>query len=107
MNQKDQLQIGVAQYENAATVLSTSVINTTHQHFQMRYITFIYLKGFKSYQPSNFKYRTRAIKGRAFNSKIIFWPLGAPFTQESLQFEKYFLSRGSEFLGTRDHFQMI
>ena len=32
-----------------------------------------------------------AIKGRAFNSNIIFLPSGAPFTQESLQFEKYFL----------------
>ena len=36
-----------------------------------------------------------AIKGRAFNSNIIFLPSGAPFTQESLQFEKYFLIRGA------------
>ena len=41
---------------------------------------------------SIFSYRTRAIKGRGFNSKIIFLPLGAPFTQESLLFGKYFLS---------------
>ena len=30
--------MGIAQYENAATPLRTKGINTTHQHFQMRYI---------------------------------------------------------------------
>ena len=55
MKQKFQLQIGIAQYENAATPLATKGIDTTHQHFQMRYITLIYLKGLKSYKPPNFK----------------------------------------------------
>ena len=49
MKQKCQLQMGIAQYKNAATPLRTRGINTTHQHFQMRYITLIYLKGLKSY----------------------------------------------------------
>ena len=44
MKQKCQLQIGVTQHENAATPLSTSGINTTRQHFQMRYITLFYLR---------------------------------------------------------------
>ena len=35
--------MGIAQYKNAATALRTIGINTTHQHFQMRYITLIYL----------------------------------------------------------------
>ena len=39
MKQKCQLQMSVAQYENAATPLRIREINTTHQHFQMRYIT--------------------------------------------------------------------
>ena len=55
MKQKCQIQMGVGQYKNAATPLRTRGINTTHQHFQMRYITLIYLKGLKSYQPPNFK----------------------------------------------------
>ena len=49
MKQKCQIQMGIAQYKNAATPLRTKAINTTHQHFQMRYITLIYLKGLKSY----------------------------------------------------------
>ena len=36
---KVQLQIGIAQYKNAATPLTTRGINTTHQHFQMRYVS--------------------------------------------------------------------
>ena len=48
--------MGSAQYKNIATPLSTSDINTTPQHFQMRYITLIFLKGLKSFQPSNFEY---------------------------------------------------
>ena len=41
-------QMGVGQYKNAASPLRTRGINTTHQHFQMRYKTLIYLKGLKS-----------------------------------------------------------
>ena len=55
MKQKCQIQMGVGQYKNAATLFRTRGIDTTHQHFQMRYITLIYLKGLKSYQPKNFK----------------------------------------------------
>ena len=36
-------------------------------------------------------YRTRAIKGRADYSKIIFWEFSAASNQERLQFKKYFL----------------
>ena len=38
MKQKSQLQMGIAQFKNPATPLRTRGINTTHQHFQMRYI---------------------------------------------------------------------
>ena len=62
MKQKCQFQIGIAQYKNAATPLRTRGINTTHQHFQMRYITLIYLKGLKSYQPSNLKCVVSVVK---------------------------------------------
>ena len=30
--------MGVAQYKDATTPLTTKVIDTTHQHFQIRYI---------------------------------------------------------------------
>ena len=53
MKQKCKLQIGVAQYENAASLLSTSGINTKHQHFQMRYITLLYLKVLKIYKSKS------------------------------------------------------
>ena len=36
-------------------------------------------------------YRTRAIKGRADYSKIIFWEFSAASNQERLQFKKYIL----------------
>ena len=49
MKQKCLIQMGIAQYKNAATPLRSRGINTTHQHFQMRYKTLIYLKGLKSY----------------------------------------------------------
>ena len=62
MKQKCQIQMGVGQYKNAATPLRTRGINTTYQHFQMRYITLIYLKGLKSYQPPNFKYVVSVVK---------------------------------------------
>ena len=61
IKQKCQIQIDVGQYENAATPLRTRGINTTHQPFQMRYITFD-LKGLKSYQPSNFKCLVSIVK---------------------------------------------
>ena len=49
MKQKHQIQIGVGQYKNETTLVTTKGINTTHQHLQRRYITLIYLKGLKSY----------------------------------------------------------
>ena len=52
----------IAQYKSAATPLKTRGIDTTHQHFQMRYITLIYLKGLKSYQPSSFKFVFSVVK---------------------------------------------
>ena len=39
MKQKCLIQMGEAQYKNAATPLRTRGINNTHQHFQMEYIT--------------------------------------------------------------------
>ena len=39
MKQKRQFEMGIAQYKNAATPLATIVIDTTQQHFQMRYVT--------------------------------------------------------------------
>ena len=66
MKQKCQLQIGIAQYKNPATPLITRGINTTQQHFQMRFITLIYLKGLKSYQPSNFKCVVSVVEQTAY-----------------------------------------
>ena len=63
MKEKYLLQIGVTQHKNAAMPLSTSGINTTLQHFQMRYITSFKLKGLKSYHLSKFEYVD-------FNSRI-------------------------------------
>ena len=45
MKQKCQLQMDIAQYENVTTPLRTKGINTTHQQFQMRYVTLFQLKG--------------------------------------------------------------
>ena len=45
--------MGIMKYKNAAMPLSTSDINTTHQHFQMRYITLLLLKVLKSYQSKS------------------------------------------------------
>ena len=39
IKQKCQIQMGVVNYKNVATPLSTLGINTTRQHFQMRYMT--------------------------------------------------------------------
>ena len=48
IKQKCQIQMGISKYENLATPRSTRGINTTHQHFQMRYVTLFLLKGLKS-----------------------------------------------------------
>ena len=50
MKQKCQFQMGIAQYKNEATPLRTRGIHTTHQHFQMRYVTLFKLMGLKIYQ---------------------------------------------------------
>ena len=50
MKQNCYFQRGVAECRHAATPLSSYSINTTHQGFQKRYITLLYLKGLKSYQ---------------------------------------------------------
>ena len=50
MKQKFQIQMGIARYRNMSTQLSTRRINTTHQNFQMRYVSLFQLKGLKSYQ---------------------------------------------------------
>ena len=65
IKQKCHFQIGITQNKNAATPLSTLGINTTYQHFQMRYIALFQLKGLKSYQLSKFERVD-------FNSKIDF-----------------------------------
>ena len=39
MKQKCQIQMGIAQYKNTATTLKIKDMNTTHQHYQMRYMT--------------------------------------------------------------------
>ena len=41
MKQKSQIQMGIAQYKNAAMPLKTRGINTTHQLFKMRCINFL------------------------------------------------------------------
>ena len=51
MKLKKKMGIGITQYKDAATPLTTRGIGTTHQHFQMRYITLFQLKRLKSYQP--------------------------------------------------------
>ena len=48
--------MGILKFENAATPLSTSSINTKRQHIQMRYITFFQHKELKSYQ-SKYEYK--------------------------------------------------
>ena len=57
MRQKCQLQIGITQYGNAATSLSTSGIKTTRQNFQMSYITLFSSRSSKVIgQSENVKY---------------------------------------------------
>ena len=53
MKQKCQLQMGIARYRNEARLLTTKGIDTTHQHFQMRFITLFQLKWLKSHQILN------------------------------------------------------
>ena len=55
MKQKCHLQGGIAQYENAATPVSSKAIHTTHQHYQKRYLTLFQLKGLKDYQQLKFE----------------------------------------------------
>ena len=84
MKQKHHLQIGVTQHKNAATLLSTSGINTTRQQFQMRYITLFQLKGLKSYQLSKFECVD-------FNSKIDFTFLLWLMTFELLELKQSYI----------------
>ena len=84
MKQKCQLQMGIVKYKNAATPLSTSGINTTRQHFQMRYITLFQLKGLKSYQLSKFECVD-------FNSKIDFTFLLWLITFELLELKQSYI----------------
>ena len=55
MKQNGQLDMGIVKYKSTAMPLSISGINTTYQHFQMRYITLFQLKGLKSFQLSKFE----------------------------------------------------
>ena len=50
MKQKCQVQMAIAQYKNEENPMITGGIYTTHQHFQMRYVTLFLLKALKSYQ---------------------------------------------------------
>ena len=50
MKQNCHFQRSMAQCKHATTPLSSYSINTTHQGFQKRYITLLYVKGLKSYQ---------------------------------------------------------
>ena len=56
IKQKDQNQMDMIQYENAATLLTTRGIITTQQHFQIRYITLLFLKGINIYHILNAKF---------------------------------------------------
>ena len=84
MKQKCHLQIGVTQHKNAAVPLSTSGINTTRQHFQMRYIALFQHKGLKSYQLSKFEYVD-------FNSKLDFTFLLWLITFELLELKQSYI----------------
>ena len=84
MKQKCYLQIGVTQHNNVTTPLSTSDINNTRQHSQMRYITLSQLKGLKSYQLSKFECVD-------FNSKIDFAFLLCLITFELLELKQSYI----------------
>ena len=55
MKQNCHFDRGLAQCKHATPSLSFSGIITTLRGFPKRYITLVYLKGLKSYQPSNSK----------------------------------------------------
>ena len=55
MKQNCHFDRGLAQHKHATPPLSFSGIITTLLGFPKRYITLVYLKGLKSYQPSKFK----------------------------------------------------
>ena len=55
MKQNCHCDRGLSQYKHATLPLSFSGIITTLLGFPKRYITLVYLKGLKSYQPSKFK----------------------------------------------------
>ena len=57
MKQKCQFPMGIAQYENTAMPLNMWGIDTTHQGFEIMYITL--LKGLENYQPNvqSFSYK--------------------------------------------------
>ena len=50
MKQKYKFQFGTAQYKNEAKPLITRDINTTHEHYQMRFVTLFHLNVLKRYQ---------------------------------------------------------
>ena len=52
----------IAKYKNAAMPLKTIGINTTQQNFQMRSTTLFYIKGLKSYQPSDSEFVVFIVK---------------------------------------------
>ena len=58
---------------------------TTHQGFQMMYITFFLLKGLKSYQPSNFnrpyQSQTDLFWGKTFDPPNFFLKTYLPYAQ--------------------------
>ena len=78
MKQNCQLQSGIAQYENAATPLSSKAIHATHQYYQKRYLTLFQLKGLKGYQQLKFECLD-------FLSKTDFTFLLWPITFETLE----------------------
>ena len=84
IKQKCHLQIGVTQHKSAAKPLSTSSINTTRQHFQMRYVTLFLLRGLKSYKLSKFECVD-------FNSKIDFTFLLWLITFELLELKQSYI----------------
>ena len=55
MKQNCHFDRGLAQYKHATPPLSFSGIITTLLGLPKRYITLVYIKGLKSYQPSKFK----------------------------------------------------
>ena len=74
--------------KHAATPLSFYSINTTHQGFQKRYITLLYLKGLKSYQPSKFKclhFTPLSLVNRTFHLHFC-WYLLSPLRYKKVKY---------------------